>query len=96
MSVDFLPGQDDLDVGSVEEGTSELDDRDRLLLELDMTNALRPSGLFRLRWKCFNEAASSMCVTETVYKGKVRSWGKTQRSLMTVHSPKDLTVQLAA
>jgi integrase len=75
---------------------SELDDRDRLLLELDMTNALRPSELFGLRWKCFNEAASSMSVTETVYKGKIRRWGKTQRSLATVHLPKDLAKQLAA
>ena len=75
---------------------SELDDRDRLLLELDMTNALRPSELFGLRWKCFNEAASSMSVTETVYKGKIRPWGKTQRSLATVHLPKDLAKQLAA
>ena len=75
---------------------SELDDRDRLLLELDMTNALRPSELFGLRWKCFSEAASSMTVAETVYKGKIRPWGKTQRSLATVHLPKDLAKQLAA
>jgi len=27
--------------------------RDRILLELDMTNALRPSELFGLKWKCF-------------------------------------------
>jgi integrase len=73
-----------------------LDVRDRLLLELDMTNALRPSELFGLRWKCFSEAASSMTVAETVYKGKIRPWGKTQRSLATVHLPKDLAKQLAA
>ena len=30
---------------------SELNVRDRLLLELDMTNALRPSELFGLKWK---------------------------------------------
>jgi integrase len=75
---------------------SELDVRDRLLLELDMTNALRPSELFGLQWKCFSEAASSMTVAETVYKGKIRPWGKTQRSLATVHLPKDLANQLAA
>ena len=73
---------------------SELDVRDRLLLELDMTNALRPSELFGLRWKCFSEAASSMTVAETVYKGKIRPWGKTQRSLATVHLPKDLASNL--
>ena len=73
---------------------SELDDRDRLLLELDMTNALRPSELFGLRWRCFDEAACSMSVTETVYKGKIRPWGKTQRSLATVHLPKELVKEL--
>jgi hypothetical protein len=41
------------------------------LLELDITNALCPSELFGLRWKCFNEAASSMTVAETVYEGKI-------------------------
>lgn len=33
---------------------SRLDLRGRVLLELDMTNALRPSELFALRWKCFS------------------------------------------
>jgi integrase len=33
---------------------SQLSLRDRILLELDMTNALRPSELFALRWKCFD------------------------------------------
>lgn len=75
---------------------SELDIRDRLLLELDMTNALRPSELFGLRWNCFNEAASSMTVSETVYKGKIRGRGKTQRSLSAVNLSKDLAKQLAA
>ena len=31
-----------------------------ILLELDMTNALRPSELFALRWKSFNQAESKM------------------------------------
>jgi integrase len=70
--------------------------RDRLLLELDMTNALRPSELFGLRWKSFNEASATMSVKETVYKGKIRPWGKTQRSLTTVHLPKALAAQIAA
>ena len=37
---------------------SELGARDRLLLELDMTNALRPGELLGLKWKCFNQEAS--------------------------------------
>jgi len=75
---------------------SEVSVRDRLLLELDMTNALRPSELFALRWRCFNPAASTMTVSETVYNGKLRPWGKTQRSLATVHLPKELASELAA
>ena len=75
---------------------SGLSPRDRLLLELDMTNALRPSELFGLRWKSFNEASATMSVRETVYKGKIRPWGKTQRSLATVHLPKELAAQIAA
>ncbi len=39
---------------------SKLSARDRILLELDMTNALRPGELFALRWKCFNHAECTM------------------------------------
>src|SRR3984957_5547156 len=74
---------------------SELSVRERLVLERDMTNALRPSELFGLRWKSFNQAASTMCVTETVYKGNIRPWGKTRRSLAAVHLPKDLVAKVA-
>jgi integrase len=73
---------------------SRLDLRDRVLLELDMTNALRPSELFALRWKCFNLAGSSMSVSETAYMGKIRPWGKTRRSLGVIHIPKKLTADL--
>ncbi|MGB7554120.1 MAG: tyrosine-type recombinase/integrase [Candidatus Korobacteraceae bacterium] len=59
-----------------------------------MTNALRPSELFALRWKCFNNAESKMRVFETVYKGEIRPWGKTQRSLGVVHLPKELADDL--
>ncbi len=67
---------------------SRLDLRDRVLLELDMTNALRPSELFALRWKCFNLVESTMSVSETAYKGKIRPWGKTRKSLGVIHIPK--------
>ncbi|MFZ0662092.1 MAG: tyrosine-type recombinase/integrase [Acidobacteriaceae bacterium] len=72
----------------------ELNLRDRILLELDMTNALRPSELFALKWKCFDQSASSMSVTETVYKGKLRPWGKTKKSLSTVHIPPCLAADI--
>src|SRR5271166_5542038 len=68
--------------------------RDRVLLELDMTNALRPSELFALRWKCFNYAESKMQVFETAYNGAIRPWGKTRKSLGRVQLPKELAEDL--
>ncbi len=69
--------------------------RDRVLLELDMTNALRPSELFALRWKCFNRAEAKMQVFETAYRGALRPWGKTRKSLGLIHLPKALVEALA-
>jgi hypothetical protein len=63
--------------------------RDRVLLELDMTNAF-PAGLFALRWKCFSYAESKMRVFETAYNGAIRPWGKTRKSPLLVHLPKEL------
>ena len=68
--------------------------RDRILLEFDMTNALRPSELFALRWKCFKYEESRMKVVETAYKGALRPWGKNKRSLGWVHLPKGLAEDL--
>jgi integrase len=68
--------------------------RDRVLLELDMTSALRPSELFALKWKCFDSEASTMSVAETVYKGNIRPWGKTKKSLAVIHIPSTLAVEL--
>jgi integrase len=70
--------------------------RDRLVLELDMTNALRPSELFALRWKCFCAKECTITIQETVYKGKIRPWGKTRRSLATVPIPRQLAEELTA
>lgn len=69
---------------------SRLPPRDRILLEFDMTNALRPEELFALRWKCFDHEERTMRLTETVYRGKIRLWGKTKKSLRVVHVPKSL------
>jgi integrase len=73
---------------------SELDVRDRLLLELDMTNALRPSELFAFRWRRFDYQASTLTITETVYKGNLRDWGKTKKSLTVIHIPRQLADDL--
>jgi len=59
-----------------------------------MTNALRPGELFALRWKSFNHAECTMQLIETVYKGKIRPWGKTRKSLGVVHIPKELADDL--
>jgi hypothetical protein len=50
--------------------------RDWILMKLDTSNALRPSELFRLRWRCLLEETRILDIQETVYKGKVRSFGK--------------------
>jgi integrase len=42
------------------------DRRDRLLLMLDMTEALRPSELFALRWRSFDDQ-NTLTLTEAVY-----------------------------
>lgn len=74
----------------------ELGAMERILVELDMTEALRPSELFALRWKCFDAKKSSLLLRETVYKGKIRSWGKTQKSMSAIHLPAALASDLSA
>ncbi len=46
-----------------------------------MTNALRPSELFALRWKCHRVATVLLAIVETIYKGKIRPYCKTKGSL---------------
>jgi integrase len=67
--------------------------RDRLLLMLDMTDALRPSELFALRWLSFDDA-NTLSLTETVYRRKLRPFGKTPKSLGKVHLPDGLADEL--
>ncbi len=67
--------------------------RDRLLLILDMTEALRPSELFALRWRSF-DGHNTLSISETVYRRKIRSFGKTPGSLGKVHLPDDLASEL--
>ncbi|HKS75079.1 MAG TPA: tyrosine-type recombinase/integrase [Terriglobales bacterium] len=75
---------------------SKLSLKERLILELDMTNALRPEELFGLRWCCFNygENGSSLELRETAYRGEIRPWGKTKKSLRTIPIPKKLADDL--
>jgi integrase len=62
----------------------ELGLRDWILMKLDMSNALRPSELFPLRWRCFEEWTHLLDIQETIYKGKIRPYGKTKGSLTQV------------
>jgi integrase len=61
-----------------------------------MTNALRPSELLAFRWKCFDYDACTLKIVETVYKGKIRPWGKTKKSLAVIHIPRKLADDLKA
>ena len=45
--------------------------RDRLLIMLDTTAALRPSELFALRWRSFDDR-NSLELKETVYRRQLR------------------------
>lgn len=73
-----------------------LDLRDRILLKLDMTNALRPSELFAFRWLCFDYEGRALAIRETIYKGKLRTFGKTKGSLTTIPVAEDLAEELVA
>jgi len=68
--------------------------RDRILMKLDMTNALRPSELFAFRWRCHRSATLSLTIVETIYKGKIRPFGKTKGSLKEIPIPQDLSDEL--
>lgn len=63
---------------------AELGPRDRILLKLGMTNALRPGELFAFRWSSLDAERSKLHIRETIYKGKLRPWGKTKGSLTAI------------
>lgn len=73
---------------------SDLNLRDWILMKIDMSNALRPSELFPLRWRCFDEIKCVLDIQETIYKGKVRPFGKTKGSLTKVPIAKQLAKEL--
>jgi integrase len=68
--------------------------RDRVLLTLDMTETFRPSELFALRWGGFDMNNRTLTVSQTACKGKLRDYGKTKKSLRTVHLPEGLANDL--
>jgi integrase len=68
--------------------------RDRILLKLDMTNALRPGELFAFRWSSLGEELNKLDIRETVYKGKIRPWAKTKGSLTAIPISEDQAAEL--
>src|SRR5258708_1640008 len=64
-----------------------------ILLMLDMTDALRPSELFAFRWKSFDDL-NTLSITETIYRRKIRPFGKTPGSMTKVHLPDGLAAEL--
>lgn len=68
--------------------------RDRILLTLDMTETFRPSELFALMWNGFDMGHRTLTVRQTAYRGKLRDYGKTRKSLRTVHLPEGLANDL--
>ncbi|HEX4030968.1 MAG TPA: tyrosine-type recombinase/integrase [Terracidiphilus sp.] len=73
---------------------SDLSLRDWILMKIDMSNALRPSELFPLRWRCLDEIQCVLDIQETIYKGKIRPFGKTKGSLTKVPIAKQLAKDL--
>jgi integrase len=59
-----------------------------------MTETFRPSELFALRWEGFDMDARTLKVTHAAYWGKPRDFGKTKKSLRTVHLPEGLANDL--
>ena len=53
--------------------------RDRILLTLDMTNALRPSELFGLRWSCFDPELCQIEIKRPPTRGKFAPGARPRR-----------------
>jgi integrase len=73
--------------------------RDKLVIKLGSGTAVRPGELFAFRWASLEKLPNdrhSLRVTETVYKGKIRPWAKTEASEAYVPLPKRLALELEA
>ena len=68
--------------------------RESILLTLDMSDTFRPSELFALRWSSFDMDGKKLTVTQRAYGGKLRDYGKTKKSIRSVHVPESLANEL--
>lgn len=50
--------------------------------------------MFALRWSGFDMDKRTLTVCQTAFRGKLRNWGKTRKSLRTVHLPVGLANDL--
>ncbi len=66
---------------------AELELWNRILLKLDMTNALRPGELFAFRWSSLDEEHNKLDIRETIYKGKIRPGARRRGALRRSRSP---------
>jgi integrase len=68
--------------------------RDRLIISIEGIAGLRPSELFALRRQSFD--GHRLTIAETIYRGKLRDYGKTKGSLTTVELPEELANPVGA
>lgn len=68
--------------------------RNWILVKIDMSNALRPSEVFPLRWRCLLEETRALDIQETLYKGKIRPYGKTKGSITQVPLADELVQEI--
>jgi integrase len=71
--------------------------RDKLAIKVGSGTAVRPGELFGFRWRSLEllqNGRHALRVKETVYKGKLRPWAKTEESEAYVPLPKRLAEEL--
>ncbi len=71
--------------------------RDQLIIKVACATAVRPGELAAFRWQSFEQFPNgrfALRVSETVYKGKVRGWAKTESSEGYVPVPDRLAAEL--
>ncbi len=57
-------------------------------------HAIEPSELFALCWSGFDMGNRRLAVRQTAYRGQLLDYGKTRKSLRTVHLPEGLANEL--
>lgn len=73
--------------------------QNKLAIKVGSGTAVRPGELFAFRWSSLQTLPNerhALHVTETVYKGKIRPWAKTEASEASVPLPKRLALELEA